>query len=257
MQNAVDELLRYLIVPGKSSPDSLASTFPVSPSSSIEGSLSSEEQYWRARGQARDDHSYSNKSVDIEMTQEMEVDTPAAVPAPLDATNMPGQIFSIEEFMALRGNSGATGTLGSDVGAQRAPQPRAVSARSSKHTIELHEKYQALGIQPPDLVFSGGSIEGWTVSTDFLGRNLSVDGPCGSKQEAKERLSELCLEVIRELEREGKLERVPKAKKRKTEGGEPEVIKKEENQPVINYIGQLLGMYMARLYTRVIRKVGN
>ena len=127
-------------------------------------------------------------------------------------------------------------------GPQPNPEPRVISARSSKNTIELHEKYQALGIQRPDFVFEGGSSEGWVVKTVFLGKELSVEDPCGSKREAKEKLSEICLKLVKEMEAAGQLTKTPKAKKQKTENVEPTVTQVEK-EPTVNYIGQLLGIF--------------
>ncbi|KAF1973693.1 hypothetical protein BU23DRAFT_463741 [Bimuria novae-zelandiae CBS 107.79] len=108
-------------------------------------------------------------------------------------------------------------------------EPRVIAARSSKYTIELHEKYQELGIPRPVFVFESDSTEGWRAKTEFLGKQLRVESACGSKQEAKERLSELCVGVVREMEDAGLLSKAPKAKKASL-----------EKEPVVNYIGQLL-----------------
>lgn len=173
----------------------------------------------------------------------MEVDKAPAMPAFPSSSTMPGQILSMEEFkaQALRKNSASAIKPGP--GSQPQPQPRALAPRSSKFTIELHEKYQAYGIPRPDFVFRGDGVEGFRVSTEFLGRELHVTEPCGSKQEAKEKLSEVCLDVLKELEAEGKLERAPKGKRQSTENAQPEVIGKEK-APLVNYIGQLLGRHM-------------
>jgi hypothetical protein len=169
----------------------------------------------------------------------MEDDTAPVMPVMPGSSSMPGQIFSMEEFQALRKDSAQPNRP--DV-----PQPRALAPRSSKFTIELHEKYQAYGIPRPDFVFSGNGAEGFRVRTNFMGRDLHVTEPCGSKQEAKERLSEKCLGVLNELEQESKLERAPKAKKQKTGDAQPEVVGKGK-EPVVNYIGQLLGTYVDRI----------
>jgi hypothetical protein len=174
----------------------------------------------------------------------MEVDTAPAMPVAPGSSDMPGQILSMEEFtaQALRKNA----VLASKLNPEDEPQPRALAARSSKFTIELHEKYQAYGIPRPDFVFSGNGAEGFTVRTTFMERDLHVTEPSGSKQEAKERLSEVCLGVLNELEQEGRLERASKAKKPKTGDAQPEVVKKEKER-MVNYIGQLLGMCISRI----------
>ncbi|KAF2450801.1 hypothetical protein P171DRAFT_403497 [Karstenula rhodostoma CBS 690.94] len=224
---AGNDLLRYLIVPGKSASHVPVSTSRSPPSSSDPHSLLHQQPHppsplQRANSRKR---------------QKMEVDTAPAIPAFPGPSNMPGQILSIEEFkaQALRKNSAAT--INPDPEAQ--PQPRALAPRSSKFTIELHEKYQAYGIPRPDFVFSGDGAEGFRVSTEFMGRELHVTESCGSKQEAKERLSEVCLDVLKELEAEGKLERASKARRQKAENAQPEIVEKEKT-PVVNYIGQLL-----------------
>jgi hypothetical protein len=161
---------------------------------------------------------------------------------------MPGQILSMEEFMTQRRLSEQAGAQPQAQGqAQPTPEPRIISARSSKNTIELHEKYQALGIPRPEFVFQGGSVEGWVVKTLFLGRELSVQEACGSKQEAKEKLSEICLKVVKEMEDAGELVKTPKTKKMK-KGGEDPPTTQTEKESNINYIGQLLGMYILTFY---------
>ncbi|PVH98382.1 hypothetical protein DM02DRAFT_643637 [Periconia macrospinosa] len=145
--------------------------------------------------------------------------------------------------------------------------PKAVGARSSKHTIKLHEKYQALAISQPKFIFEGSSVEGWwgkIVFENLLDANRSAHDDQGlnlphkvtlrenghvelaeqdafsSKQEVKEKLSEGALAVLEELEAKGKVVKMLKRKKGKdstpVEGQAP--IKKDE--PTVNYIGQLL-----------------
>jgi hypothetical protein len=139
--------------------------------------------------------------------------------------------------------------------------PVAVSARTSKHTILLHEKYQALAIPQPHFVYEGGSETGWTVSVSFPGLK-DVDGEdvhelqglkkqdgekrYNSKQEAKEAISERALEVLEVLENEGRIRKAEKARKKSVGGHcaqqqKPQV--KEEKEPSENYVGQLLGMF--------------
>ncbi|KAF2868670.1 hypothetical protein BDV95DRAFT_499939 [Massariosphaeria phaeospora] len=119
--------------------------------------------------------------------------------------------------------------------------PVAVGARSSRNTIALHEKYQALGIQPPMLAFSGSSHEGWNVQTDFLGVKLEARGPFSNKQEAKEVLSGQALAVIKSQENDGTLRAVVRCKKSAGGGGVD-----SKGEPVVNYIGQLLEFQRAR-----------
>ncbi|KAK7186919.1 hypothetical protein PSPO01_07048 [Paraphaeosphaeria sporulosa] len=225
--HAGDDLLRYLIVPGQTSSTGPASPSRFPPSSSDPQSLLHQEEPGHTPG------AHSGKR------RKMEVDAPSAMPAVPGSSNMPGQILSIDDFkaQAMRKNSASA----IKPCPETQPQPRALASRSSKFTIELHEKYQAYGIPRPEFVFSGDGEEGFRVSTEFMGKELHVTEPCGSKQEAKERLSEACLKVLKQLESEGKLERASKAKKQKMEHAQPEVIEKgKEKMPVVNYIGQLL-----------------
>ncbi|KAJ4366465.1 hypothetical protein N0V83_008101 [Neocucurbitaria cava] len=123
-------------------------------------------------------------------------------------------------------------------------KPVAVGARSSKNTILLHEKYQALGIPQPHFTYNGGSDSGWTVKVSFPGldleelQDLSEERKFNSKQEAKEAVSEKALAILEQLEKEGK---VTKGRKQKPIGGEPTAQhEKKEKEPGENYIGQLL-----------------
>ncbi|KAF1944673.1 hypothetical protein EJ02DRAFT_340315 [Clathrospora elynae] len=105
--------------------------------------------------------------------------------------------------------------------------PFAIGARSSMHTIRLHEKYQALGIPQPLFTYGGSGMEGWTVTVSFPGldakelQGISEEKKFNSKQEAKEALSKRALEILEELENEGK-------------------VKKAEKGSGPNYVGQLL-----------------
>ena len=159
----------------------------------------------------------------------------------LESSAMSGHILSIDDFMAQRKSNKPTPVPAADPD----PEPRAISARSSKHVIELHERHQALGIPRPDFVFEGGSMQGWKAMTTYLGKELSVDHPCGSKQEAKEKLSEMCLGLVNELEAAGHLTRAPKAKKQKMEHAQPVTVHVDK-EPAVNYIGQLLGTRLLR-----------
>jgi hypothetical protein len=140
--------------------------------------------------------------------------------------------------------------------------PVAVGARSSKHTILLHEKYQALGIPQPMFSYEGGSETGWTVSVSFPGlkdveladvdelQGLKMQGETeknkrfNSKQEAKEALSKRALEVLEELENEGRIRKSEKARKQNVSGKGVQQQLKEEKEPGENYIGQLLGTFI-------------
>ncbi|KAI4915992.1 hypothetical protein J4E90_004438 [Alternaria incomplexa] len=134
--------------------------------------------------------------------------------------------------------------------------PVAVGARSSRHTILLHEKYQALGIPQPLFIYGGGSETGWTVSVSFPGLDdaeelqglkFEEERKFNSKQEAKEAMSQKALGVLEELEREGRVKKGGKGKKKKggiegegkaVEKGKEE--KEKEKGPGENYVGKLL-----------------
>ncbi|KAI4680334.1 uncharacterized protein J4E84_007982 [Alternaria hordeiaustralica] len=134
--------------------------------------------------------------------------------------------------------------------------PVAVGARSSRHTILLHEKYQALGIPQPLFTYGGGSEMGWTVSVSFPGLDdaeelqglkFEEEKKFNSKQEAKEAMSQKALGVLEALEKEGRVKKGGKGKKKKG-GGEGEgkvgevgkVQEEKEKGPGENYVGKLL-----------------
>jgi hypothetical protein len=148
--------------------------------------------------------------------------------------------------------------------------PVAVGARSSKHTILLHEKYQAMGIPQPLFAYEGGSETGWTVSVSFPGlkdveledvdelqglrmqdNGEDTEKRFNSKQEAKEAMSQKALEVLEALETEGKINKAEKSRK-KSVGGVPQHKVKEEKEPGENYIGQLLGTFIISSHAAMI-----
>ncbi|KAI4953408.1 hypothetical protein J4E91_002255 [Alternaria rosae] len=129
--------------------------------------------------------------------------------------------------------------------------PVAVGARSSRHTILLHEKYQALGIPQPLFTYGGSGETGWTVSVSFPGlddaeelQGLEFDEErkFNSKQEAKEALSQKALAVLEELEKEGRVKKGGKGKKKTQDISEEQVVQsvKEEKGPGENFVGKLL-----------------
>lgn len=135
-------------------------------------------------------------------------------------------------------NSNASATL---------PQPVAVSARSSKYTILLHEKYQALGIPQPVFSFGGDTVFGWSVELSFPGlegaeelQGLTEEGMFASKQEAKEAVSKRALGELEDLERAGRIVRPEKSKPEKSKSQQLPVSEEEG----VNYVGQLLGTYL-------------
>ncbi|CAA9966904.1 hypothetical protein PTMSG1_10263 [Pyrenophora teres f. maculata] len=204
----------------------------------------------------------------------MQIDTPAAPPAPPifaasspdEAVNNDGvvnigdNIFKIEDF--LRMNDGMQ-KLARDAKVNATPTskkmdtnntdiltpltPIAVGARSSKNTILLHEKYQALGIPQPAFTYGGSSTEGWNVSVSFPGlqgveelQGLGMNKMFNSKQEAKEAVSEKALAVLEELEREGRVTGDRNKTKKSNAGNTAAATLVEDEEPDENWIGQLL-----------------
>jgi hypothetical protein len=92
--------------------------------------------------------------------------------------------------------------------------PVAIGARSSKSTIALHEKYQALGIPQPLFTYEGSSDRGWHGTVSFPGldadelQDIKDDTVHSNKQEVKEGLSEKALAILSRLENEGKVKKM-------------------------------------------------
>lgn len=180
----------------------------------------------------------------------MEIDTPTTAPLmsahaveePSMAAREAGKgaidrVFNLDEYLSQ--NPPAAPQQSST---SHQPLPRAVGARSSRHTILLHEKYQALAIPQPVFSFSGGSELGWAGKVVFLDEEVHEGGPFNSKQEAKEALSKRALAVLERLEREGKVARPEKGKRQKVAVQEVVEKEKEKKEQGPNYVGQLLGM---------------
>ena len=129
-------------------------------------------------------------------------------------------VFSMGEFMSgFEAEHAAVKAARSAAAALKAPGisigPVAVGARSSKNTISLHEKCQALGIPQPLFEFGGSSDRGWNGKVSFSDLEDAVDLQgikdeqlYSSKQEAKERLSERALAIMERLEKDGRVKRV-------------------------------------------------
>ena len=136
--------------------------------------------------------------------------------------------------------------------------PIAVGARTSKHTILLHEKYQALGIAQPLFTYSGGSSSGWTASLSFPGldaiaelQGITDERKFNSKQEAKEALSEKGLAVLQELEAQGRVKKATKSRKSSGGGQEAQQQDAVDNEPAENYVGKLLGTSHTHTHTYI------
>ena len=183
--------------------------------------------------------------------------------------NAGGSIFTMDEFLHMNEDARRAQLLAREAKAAAAAAPPsskrmkpssptpltpvAVGARSSKYTILLHEKLQALGIAQPVFTYGGGSLGGWSASVRFPGlegadelQDLSIERNFNSKQEAKEAVSEKALVMLEELEREGRVKGDRKRKKSLGGGGNAaaavDAVDKEDRGPVENYVGQLLGM---------------
>ncbi|KAF2681037.1 hypothetical protein K458DRAFT_310227 [Lentithecium fluviatile CBS 122367] len=159
-------------------------------------------------------------------------------------------VISLDAYLADH-QSAAPSPPSASKSAQAAPlAPRAVGARSSKYIVLLHEKYQALGIPRPEFSFTGDSQIGWRGKVIFSGLFrgeeegsgalvLEEKAFFGTKQEAKEKLSERTFEELERLEKEGKVRKRPKTKTAK-EVVEVQRAAKREKGPGVNYVGLLL-----------------
>ncbi|KAI4923637.1 uncharacterized protein J4E92_007611 [Alternaria infectoria] len=265
MDTAGEDLKRYLIVPTLSS---YSCSLPPS-SSPVAGS---EEKHIRTDTKYEQTASTTNKAE----KRKMEVDTHTPLPnsfggahaKAMDGSTPLDGVISMDDFMNL--NKDAHEAQKIKQTNQPAPPPSkkpktpnqkstplvpvAVGARSSRHTILLHEKYQALGIPQPLFTYGGGSETGWTVSVSFPGLDdaeelqglkFEEERKFNSKQEAKEAMSQKALGVLEELEKEGRVKKGGKGKKKKggdeREGKAVETGKEEkEKGPGENYVGKLL-----------------
>lgn len=94
------------------------------------------------------------------------------------------------------------------------PGPVAIGARSSKYTVLLHNKYQALGIPQPLFDIQGRGDQGWSGEVSFPGldadelQGIKDETIYSSKPEAKEMLSEKALEILTRLEQQGRVKKV-------------------------------------------------
>jgi hypothetical protein len=265
MYAAGEDLKRYLIVPPSSSP---SSSSPAASDSkiSVSAHVGTDARYDR-RG-----------SYDKAEKHKMEVDAPTQPPTlgsahvedPMSSSTPLDGVFKIDDFLNKHKDAHQAQMLARE--AKHAPtagppskktkgnenvaplKPVAVGARSSKHTILLHEKCQALGIPQPLFNYGGGSETGWSVSVSFPGlddadelQGLSEEKRFNSKQEAKEAMSQKTLAVLEELEKQGRVQKGGKSKNKKDAGGQVVQQVKEEKVPGVNYVGQLIGMLFSLL----------
>jgi hypothetical protein len=161
---------------------------------------------------------------------DMEVDypvQPASLPSAYAADDAVSNakldgVFTMDEFLSNHGPEHATMKAARTASAaMKMPLGLVpVGARSSKHTIALHMKYQALRIPQPSFTFDDSQGEGWTVEVNFPGlENEELQGiknseRYASKHEAKEGLSERALEILTRLEGEGKVKQAESAEAR-------------------------------------------
>jgi len=281
MDTAGEDLKRYLIVP----PVSSSSSCSLLPSSSP--TASSEEKQTCTDTKYEQTASTNNKAE----KRKMEVDTHTplsnsfggAHAEAMDASTPLDGVISMDDFMIQNKHAHEAQKLvqnpkqSTSAPPSKKPKtpnqkhtplvPVAVGARSSRHTILLHEKYQALGIPQPLFTYGGGSETGWTVCVSFPGLDdaeelqglkFEEERKFNSKQEAKEALSQKALGVLEELEKEGRVKKGGKGKKKKGGGeGEGKVVEKvkEEKGPGENYVGKLLGMSFYSLLVYVLPTV--
>jgi len=147
----------------------------------------------------------------------MEIDTlPTAHAGPgtaASATKIEG-VLSMEEF-----ERGYQAEHAANKAAKLAPGPKlraapvAIGAHSSKHTQDLHQKYQKLNISQPVFKFEGSSDQGWKGQVGFPGlhedlQDIKDDKIYSSKQQAKEELSGRALVILERLEKEGTVRKV-------------------------------------------------
>lgn len=156
-----------------------------------------------------------------------------------------------DAFLAAREEGNARPAKKSKTKPLTPVQPVAIGARSSKHTILLHEQYQALAIPQPVFTYQGDSVTKFSVEVSFPGlsnaeelQGLKPEGRFNSKQEAKEAASKSALTILERLVEEG---RVTKAGKTKKPKGEPAEQQPKEEDSGTNFVGKLLGTYAPML----------
>jgi hypothetical protein len=145
-------------------------------------------------------------------------------------------VFSMDDYMRGFGaeHAASKAAKSASAGLKKAPGkgdvniqtpgtgPVAISARSSKYTIALHDKYQALGIPQPTFKFEGGSDRGWSGEINFPGldveelQGIKDENVYTGKQQVKEALSERALEILLRLEKEGRVKKADASTRART-----------------------------------------
>jgi hypothetical protein len=135
-------------------------------------------------------------------------------------------VFSMEDFMgdyeanraALKAEKSASNAFKRSAPSKSTPKPApgpiAIGARSSKYTILLHNKYQALGIPQPNFDIRESGDQVWSGEVSFPGstpaelQGIKDENVFNSKAEAKEALSEKAYEILTQLEKQGRVQQV-------------------------------------------------
>ncbi|KAF2174909.1 hypothetical protein K469DRAFT_704031 [Zopfia rhizophila CBS 207.26] len=143
-------------------------------------------------------------------------------------------IYTIEEYAELPVDSPNTPL-----------RPKAVSTRNSTKVIAFYEKLAAFGLPNPVLRHEGDGLNGWDVQMKFLEGELeqTIDdsGPYPSKKDARDAVVGRGLEILSQLEAEGKISKKGKGKqKAASETLQPEKEEEEPKEPGRNYVGLLL-----------------
>ncbi|KAJ4375476.1 hypothetical protein N0V86_007007 [Didymella sp. IMI 355093] len=220
MSAAGDDLREYLIVP---------------PASSSSYSTSHFDQFGNIHSAPDPQpgtprfHKFVNRKVE---NTNMEVDH-AAHPSPISAVHASDTSIAIPVSGVMSLNDFLSST---------SVQPVAVGAKSSQHTVKLHELHQKLAIPQPVFTYTGDGVTKFAVEVNFPGlvdaeelQGLKEEGRFNSKQEAKEASSKSALAVLERLVEEG---RINKAKKPKGEPTQQQPTEWEELGE--NFVGQLL-----------------
>lgn len=250
MSAAGDDLRESLIIPPASSSSSFSSHFNQFASSQFAPTLGPDTaQAAKPKAEITD----------------MEVDYPPrpstipsahagdAVTVPMDGVMSLDDFLSANQedhdaFMAAREEASAPLAKKSKTKSSIPVQAIAVGARSSQHTVRLHDLHQKLAIPQPVFTYIGNSVTKFTVEISFPGladadelQGLKEEGRFNSKQEAKEASCKSALPILERLVEEGRITNAGKAKKPSSDPAHQQPSEKEE--PGENFVGQLLGMH--------------
>lgn len=254
MPAAGDDLREYLIVPHACPSSSSNSYSSQAARSQLDPHLQPDTPRFHK--------SASRKAESINM----EIDSPSQ-PSPLpsahageSAVTVPmNGVMSLDDFLsanqedhdayvAARDEAKAPPAKRSKTKSSTPIQPVVVGARSSKHTILLHDLHQKLAIPQPVFTYRGDGVTKFTVEVSFPGladaeelQGLKENGRFNSKQEAKEASSKSALAILERLVEEGRVTKAGKAKKPKGESTQQQP--KENEEPDENFVGRLLGTY--------------